>query len=113
MREALGDVTPSDGHTAGWIWSYALKAALEAAVDNGDLTRAGLLEAATSLETVDYEGMLPEAAGNYTGDPGEAAFRQSLISQIDEAAPTGVSVVEDLFASETAESYEFSGPCFQ
>lgn len=112
MREALGDVTPSDGHTAGWIWSYPMKAALEAAVDNGDLTRAGLLEAVKGLEAVDYEGILPEAAGNYAAEPSEATFRQSLISKVDEAAPTGVSVVEELFASEAAESYDFSGPCF-
>lgn len=113
MREALGEgVTPSDGHTAGWIWSYPIKAALEAAIDNGDLTRAGLLEAVQGLETVDYEGMLPAEAGNYAGEPSEAAFRQSVISKVDEAAPTGVSVVEDLFASETAQSFEFSGPCF-
>jgi ABC-type branched-subunit amino acid transport system substrate-binding protein len=112
MREALGEVTPSDGHTAGWIWSYPMKAALEAAVDNGDLTRAGLLEAVKGLETVDYEGMLPEAAGNYAGEPGEAAFRQSVISKVDEAAPTGVSVVEEFFASEAVEAYDFSGPCF-
>jgi hypothetical protein len=89
-----------------------MKAALEAAIDNGDLTRAGLLEAVKGLETVDYEGMLPEAAGNYAGEPGEAAFRQSVISKVDEAAPTGVSVVEEFFASEAAEAYDFSSPCF-
>ena len=33
MREALGDVEqPNDGYTAGWVWSYPLKAALEEAV---------------------------------------------------------------------------------
>ncbi len=112
MRDALGDVTPSDGHTAGWVWSYPMKAALQAAIDNGDLTRAGLLEAVQGLETVDYEGMLPADAGNYAGEPSEAAFRQSVISKVDETAPTGVSVVEELFASEVAESHDFSGPCF-
>ena len=30
MREALGDLEqPNDGYTAGWAWSYPLKAALE------------------------------------------------------------------------------------
>jgi ABC-type branched-subunit amino acid transport system substrate-binding protein len=112
MREALGDVTPSDGHTGGWIWSYPIKAALETAVENDDLTRASLLDAVRSLQSVDYEGMLPDEAGNYSGEPGEAAFRQSLISKVDETAPTGVSVVEELFASDAAESFEFTGPCF-
>ena len=57
--------SPSDGYTAGWVWSYPLKAALEKAAENKDLTRAGLLAAAKSLTSVDYEGMLPAGAGNY------------------------------------------------
>ncbi|MGH8775507.1 MAG: ABC transporter substrate-binding protein [Jiangellaceae bacterium] len=112
MRDALGDFEPNDGATAGWVWSYPLKAALEDAVENGDLTRAGLREAAQGLEEVDYEGMLPPEAGNYAGEPGEAVFRQSLISRVDEAAPTGVSVQEDLFVSDVAADYDFTAPCF-
>jgi len=112
MREALGNVQPNDGYTAGWAWSYPMKAALEAAAENGDLTRQGLLEAATSLESVDYEGMLPEEAGNYSGEPNDAVFRQSLISKVDPKAPTGVTVEKDLFTGSTAEDYQFTEPCF-
>ena len=77
MREALGDLdAPNDGHTAGWAWSYPLKAALEEWLDGDyDKDRAGLLEAVQSLETIDYEGMLPEEAGNRAGDPNETIFR--------------------------------------
>ncbi|MPY79022.1 MAG: ABC transporter substrate-binding protein [Actinophytocola sp.] len=112
MREALGKVQPNDGYTAGWVWSYPMKAALDKAAENGDLTRQGLLEAVKSLETVDYEGMLPEKAGNYSGEPNDAVFRQSLISKVDPDAPTGVTVEKDLFTGSTAEGYEFSEPCF-
>ena len=46
MRAALGNVPqPNEGHTAGWVLSYPLKAALEKAAENKDLTRAGLLAA--------------------------------------------------------------------
>src|SRR5690606_10443372 len=70
LRDALGEPEDlNDGYTIGWIWQYPIKAALEAALAEGDLTRAGLRAAATSLETVDYEGMLPEGAGNYAGGP--------------------------------------------
>ena len=32
MREALGpSVTPNDGYTSGWVWSYPLLAALKKA----------------------------------------------------------------------------------
>ncbi|MGH3345476.1 MAG: ABC transporter substrate-binding protein, partial [Nocardioides sp.] len=80
MRDAVGDVTPSDGYTAGWAWSYPLKAALEEWLEGDyDKTRAGLLEAVQSLETIDYEGMLPEEAGNRSGEPNDTVFRQTVI----------------------------------
>ena len=77
MREALTP-TPqplSDGYTAGWVWSYPLKAALEKAAANKDLTRAGLLAAAKSLTSVDYEGMLPAGSGNYAAAPNDDVVR--------------------------------------
>lgn len=112
MRDALGDVTPSDGYTAGWAWSYPLLAALEKAADDGGITRESLVEAAQSLEEVDYEGMLPPEAGKTTGEPAESAYRASVISAVDEDAPTGVSIEQDLTVGPTAEAYDFSKPCF-
>jgi len=115
MREALGDsVTPNDGYTAGWAWSYPMKAALEEWLDGDyDKTREGLLEAVGSLESVDYEGMLPEEAGNFVGDANDTVFRQSVISKVDKSAPAGVTIVQDFFAGPTAEAYEFTGSCFE
>ncbi len=112
MREALGDVTPSDGYTAGWVWSYPLLAALELAAEDGDITRESLVEAAKNLEEVDYEGMLPPEAGNSAGDPADVAYRASVISTVDGDAPTGVSIAQDLTVGPTAEGYDFSEPCF-
>lgn len=51
------------------------------AADNKDMTRAGLLNAVRSLESVDYEGMLPQGAGS----PDDGVFRQSLIYKPDGA----------------------------
>jgi ABC-type branched-subunit amino acid transport system substrate-binding protein len=115
MRETLGDVDqPNDGYTSGWAWSYPMKAALEAWLDGDyDKNREGLLEAVSELETVDYEGMLPEEAGNFVGDPNDTVFRESLLSEVDPQAPTGITVVQDFFAGPTAEAYEFTGPCFE
>ena len=112
MRDALGDVEPNDGYTSGWAWSYPLKAALEEWID-GDYSkdRAGLVEAAGSLETVDFEGMLPEEAGDRTQD--NDIFRQSLLSNVDPEAPAGLTTVEDFFAGPTATDYEFEGACFE
>ncbi|HEY0639528.1 MAG TPA: ABC transporter substrate-binding protein [Pseudonocardiaceae bacterium] len=113
MRDALGSsVQGNDGYTSGWVWSYPLKAALEKAVENKDLTRAGVLRAVQSLDTVDYEGMLPPEAGKRTGDPNETVFRQSVISKPDEASVTGVSTVESFFVGETAKDYDFTKACY-
>lgn len=112
MREALGEVkNPNDGYTFGWGWSYPLKAALEKAFAARDLTRAGLVQAAARLETVDYEGMLPAEAGIFAGGPSKTVFRQTLVVKPDRAAPTGVSVVKDFFAGPTATAYNPEGPC--
>ena len=112
MREALGDVTPSDGYTAGWVWSYPLLAALKKADEDGGITRESLVEAAKNLDEVDYEGMLPNEAGRTTGDPAESAYRASVISAVDEDAPSGVSIDQELTVGPTAEAYDFSEPCF-
>jgi ABC-type branched-subunit amino acid transport system substrate-binding protein len=113
MRDALPGKTPSDGYTSGWVWSYPMKAALEKAVEDGDLTRAGVVKAVKSLTSVDYEGMLPTGAGNFAGDPNAAAVRSTLISKVDPAAPTGVSPVRPLFEGPTAKAYTLDRPCFE
>ncbi|MDP9405172.1 MAG: ABC transporter substrate-binding protein [Actinomycetota bacterium] len=114
MREALGDdVEGNDGYTSGWVWSYPLKAALQAAAESGDLTREGLLNAVRSLESVDYQGMLPEEAGRFAGEPNETVFRQIIVSKPDESTTTGVSKIEDFFVSETAKNYKLEAPCFE
>lgn len=113
MRAALGKVTPNDGYTSGWVWSYPMKAALEKATESGNLTRQGLLDAVKSLKTVDYEGILPQEAGNYSGNPNETVFRQSLISKPDKSAPTGVRLVKDFFTGPTAKNYDFTKACYE
>lgn len=115
MRDALGDVAqPNDGYTAGWAWSYPLKAALEEWLEGDyDKDRGGLLEAVQSLETIDYEGMLPEEAGNRTGDPDETIFRESVLSEVDPSAPSGVAIVEDFGAGPTVSEHTFEGACFE
>jgi ABC-type branched-subunit amino acid transport system substrate-binding protein len=112
MRAALGNVSGNDGYTSGWVWSYPLKAALQKAVDNKDLTRKGLLDAVKSLTGVDYQGMLPSGAGNYSGSAQDTVVRQNVISKPDDKSPTGVSTVKDFFVGKTAKDYTFDKPCF-
>jgi ABC-type branched-subunit amino acid transport system substrate-binding protein len=115
MREAIGSPAggPNDGYTAGWVWSYPLKAALEKAVSSGTLTRESLLNAAKSLTSVDYEGMLPSGAGNYAGGADGGQVRHSAIYKPDAAAVTKVTQVKALFIGPTAQSFKLEKPCHE
>jgi ABC-type branched-subunit amino acid transport system substrate-binding protein len=113
MREAVGSVTPNDGYTSGWVWSYPLKAALQKAAENKDLTRAGLLKAIKSLTSVDYEGMLPAGAGNYAAGANDGLVRVTAVYKPDKAGKTGVSRVRELTVGPTAKAYNLDRPCFE
>jgi ABC-type branched-subunit amino acid transport system substrate-binding protein len=113
MREAMGSVTPNEGYTSGWVWSYPMKAALQKAVEKKDLTRAGLLAAVKSLTSVDYEGMLPAEAGNYAAAANEGALRVTAIYKPDRNAPTGAKQVKDFFTGAIGEGYQLDRPCFE
>lgn len=115
MREAItatGVETGNDGYTSGWAWSYPLLAALEAAHESGDLTRAGVRAAVESLTDVDYEGMLPPEAGNFTGTAKEQSFNQTVISEVNPDSDSGVSLVQDFFEGPTVSGFAFEEPCY-
>jgi ABC-type branched-subunit amino acid transport system substrate-binding protein len=114
MREALGEsVTGNDGFTSGWAWSYPLLAVLEQAAANGDLTREGLAAAVGEITSVDYEGMLPEGAGNLSGDPNGSAVRATSIATPSQEFPSGLEG-QGFYEGETAASFEFGeAPCYE
>ena len=74
---------------------------------------AGLAKAAKELSSVDYEGMLPQGAGNYAGGANDGAFRMTAIYKPDPAGPTKASQVKDLFVGSTAQAYQLDRPCFE
>lgn len=114
MREVAGaNATPNDWYALGWAGSYVMKAVLEAAVEADDLSRAGVLEAAQSLDGVDGEGSLPEGSGNYAADAQERAVRVTQLNKVDPSAASKVSVAVEPFTGPTAEGYEFTEPCYQ
>lgn len=112
MRQTLaaaGIETANDFFVSGWVSQYGLKAALEAAVASGDLTRAGIAAAAKSLTSVDYEGMME--ARSFGGDPNTEFPRQSIIGAVDVTSSTGITVVQDFFVGPTAAGYDFTDAC--
>lgn len=112
MREANGGETPNAYFSTGWMGSYVMKAALEKAIEDDDLTREGLLKAATSLTEIDSEGMLPEGSGNYAGDANEAAVRTTQLAVPSKDGSTGVTESVDFFTGPTAEGYDFKEACY-
>jgi ABC-type branched-subunit amino acid transport system substrate-binding protein len=115
MRTALGTEEGNDGFTSGWAWSYPLLAALEQAYENGDLTRQGVVDAVGDLGQVDYQGMLPEGAGNLGAEPNEGLIvRATVISRVDRASSTGVATASDgFYTGPTAQAHQFDGPCYE
>ncbi len=108
MNEARGGKAPvNDGYTFGWIWSYPLKAVLDQAASDGDLTREGLI-AAIEKTTATYEGALPD---HKLGTGPEAVVKEALIGKPDSKAPTGASVLKDFFTGPTIEKHEFEEAC--
>ena len=103
MRDALGARAPQDGHVSGWIWSYPLKAVLEAAAAREDLTHTGLEAAAQELTAVNYEGMLPAGPAN----------QNVVLSPATGTGVTDVPVVRDFFAGPTVGRTDIDRPCFQ
>jgi ABC-type branched-subunit amino acid transport system substrate-binding protein len=115
MADELESYNPdalSDFFTAGWAWSYPLEAALQAAYESGDLTRAGVANAATALDAVDYEGFLPAEAGDFTGDAANQSFGGTWVAAPDAEAVTGVSTAVEDYRGATAAAFPFDQPCY-
>ncbi|HWM03456.1 MAG TPA: ABC transporter substrate-binding protein, partial [Actinophytocola sp.] len=78
---------------------------LEKAVELGDLSREGILEASSQLGTVTFDGLTED----YKYGPAEDRDppRASTIFKVDPAKPFGLAKVKYLFESEAAGEYEF------
>lgn len=113
MRKAAGKTAPSDYYLLGWAGSYVVKAILDKAVANDDLSRNGLVEAARTLDGVDGEGMLADGVGNYASDDANAsAVRVTMLNSVDSTTSTGVSTTVDAFVGPTVKGYDFKEACY-
>ncbi|MDH3463401.1 MAG: ABC transporter substrate-binding protein, partial [Acidimicrobiia bacterium] len=102
---------PTDYYGEGFVEATILHRALQVAYDNGDMTQAGVLAAAKSLETVDFDGLAPSES--YVGEPNDIVQRQINILRPDLDAPTGSMIVEYNYTSPTAAAYEFTEACYK
>jgi hypothetical protein len=128
MTEAAGDRRPSDAFVVGWQEAMLTDAVLTAAAESGDMTRAGVLAAANSLEGISFNGLAPDQS--YAGSANDHVTREIAIFSPDLAAytaaggatqtiltapnggTTGSVLIEDFFVGELAANYQFDAPCF-
>lgn len=108
MDSLGGELPPNDGYLIGWAIGYPLKAALQAAVAKGDVSRAGMAAVVDGL-TVDFEGMSPSIT--YGGNPQQTAMQSVNVSVPDEKGVLGLTTVEPFFKGETFDKTDYSAPC--
>jgi ABC-type branched-subunit amino acid transport system substrate-binding protein len=91
--------------TFGYNEARAVTTVLEQAVENGDLSREGVLQAIEDVDTVEFDGL----GEDYTYGPidDRSPGRQSSIFEIDASRPFGLKALETNFSSDAAEAYEF------
>jgi len=121
MRKRRPNANVSDVYILGWTEAMATQQILEKAVENGDLTRAGVVQAAREVE-VDYNGLAPNQS--WAGeDPNDYIVRESYMYDVDlskynvtkvtdEAGSTGWVLEEGPFVSDMAKDFDFTEPCF-
>jgi len=95
------DIYFSFGYAQAWSWAQVL----ERAVEMGDLSREGIVEAMNSVGTITTGGLL----GDYEYGPPEERVppRESRVFAIDPESPGGLRAVSEEFVSEAAEAFEF------
>jgi ABC-type branched-subunit amino acid transport system substrate-binding protein len=115
FAELRPDAAPNDYYGEGFVEAKIMHDALLAAYANGDLTQAGVLNAAKSLELVDFNGLAPNET--YVGSANERLQREIVLIRPDkalkDAGGTGANVIDPAYTSDLAAGYEFTAACFQ
>ncbi|HSM43762.1 MAG TPA: ABC transporter substrate-binding protein, partial [Acidimicrobiia bacterium] len=106
---------PTSAILEGFVEARIMHAALEAAYEAGDMTQAGVLNAAKSLEEVDFNGLAPNES--YVGEPNDQLQRSSVIFEPDlegftSGESAGEAVLAEDYTSGIAADYDFTGACF-
>jgi ABC-type branched-subunit amino acid transport system substrate-binding protein len=122
MSAGRPELNTSDVFILGWTEGQITKAILEQAAANGDMTRAGILEAARQVE-VQFDGLAPDQTWS-SDDPNENLVRESYIYDVtldaynpiplgEGLGSTGWELLEGPYTGEVATNYTYDGPCFE
>jgi ABC-type branched-subunit amino acid transport system substrate-binding protein len=122
IRKARPGARASDAYVLGWTEAQITDAILRKASDRGDLTRAGVLEAAFELDRVDFGGLAPPQT--WRGDPNAYVVRETYVYKPKLAlykegvigdGHTGGELLQGPFASPITKAYDYNarGGCFK
>lgn len=94
---------PEDHINTGYAFGLVSQAVLEQGCKDKDMTRAGLVEAATKVDNVDTGGITAPLDFSKQGVP---STRKTFIEQMDPNVPGGLKIVDQLSASGEAKDYK-------
>lgn len=122
LQEYRGDAPYFSVYVTSFIMGEIARQGLEAAAANGDLTRAGVVEAIQST-TIDMQGLIADI--NYSGSANDSIPRESFIFDVStdaydaEATMTtggegadGLTLLEGGYIGDVATGWEYA-PCFE
>jgi ABC-type branched-subunit amino acid transport system substrate-binding protein len=99
------DQAPDPYFVFGYGEAWAAHQLLERAVELGDLSREGMIEAINSIDQLTFDGLFGDY--QYGAPEDRNPPRTSSIFQVDPAGPGGLSLLARDIESEAADSYEF------
>lgn len=100
------DQQPDPVFSLGYARAWAVHQVLEKAVELGDLSRPGIVEAMNSIDTLEFGGLVGDYRYGLPDDRDPP--RGSTIFQVDPEVPGGLSALSDVnYASDAARSYRF------
>ena len=119
MRAERPDAQFLSVYVISWIQGEIVRQGMEAAAANGDMTRAGIVEALQGIE-IDMQGVMPNL--NFAGEPNDQVIRSSFVFDVtidtynadatvldDEGE--GLTLVDDAYMSDVARDWDYA-PCF-
>lgn len=108
MKKYAPDQEPDGFFQFGYSQATVVHAILKKAIEQRDLTRAGMLKAFESLKNVDLGGLFPAVTYGTSEKPNERVpSRGSRAWKIDRNAPTGLVPISEFFTGSVAGKSQF------
>lgn len=106
QTEYAPDQVPDIYFNFGYLESQAVHQVLEAAVEMGDLSHEGLIEAMNSIETLEFGGVFGEYGWGEPGDRNPP--RANSIFEVDPEKPIGLGLIVESHEAPFAADFEFA-----